>query len=99
MSLLQTWEDNHLFEDEKEATLFLGALDSIFLFSYAVVSWQLSVKATISQVVIALTHITQFLLRTCASYWDPTPRLVAAVLFHFNLSLHTGSVYEWRDWG
>lgn len=32
----QTWEGNHLFEDEKEATLFLGALDSIFLFSYAV---------------------------------------------------------------
>ncbi|XP_008314101.1 sugar phosphate exchanger 3 [Cynoglossus semilaevis] len=32
----QTWGDNHLFEDEKQATLFLGALDSIFLFSYAV---------------------------------------------------------------
>ncbi|XP_054480467.1 sugar phosphate exchanger 3 [Anoplopoma fimbria] len=32
----ETWEDNHLFEDEKQATLFLGALDSIFLFSYAV---------------------------------------------------------------
>ncbi|KAJ0057392.1 hypothetical protein NL108_006087, partial [Boleophthalmus pectinirostris] len=31
-----TWEDNHLFADEQEATLFLGALDSIFLFSYAV---------------------------------------------------------------
>lgn len=34
----QTWEANHLFADEKAATLFLGALDSIFLFSYAVVS-------------------------------------------------------------
>lgn len=34
----KTWESNHLFADEKEATLFLGALDSIFLFSYAVVS-------------------------------------------------------------
>lgn len=32
----ETWEDNHLFQDEKQATLFLGALDSIFLFSYAV---------------------------------------------------------------
>ncbi|KAF7229027.1 sugar phosphate exchanger 3 [Nothobranchius furzeri] len=32
----QTWEDNRLFADEKQATLFLGALDSIFLFSYAV---------------------------------------------------------------
>ncbi|XP_034019660.1 sugar phosphate exchanger 3 [Thalassophryne amazonica] len=32
----ERWEDNHLFEDEKQATLFLGALDSIFLFSYAV---------------------------------------------------------------
>ncbi|XP_029317491.1 sugar phosphate exchanger 3 isoform X2 [Cottoperca gobio] len=32
----QTWEDNHLFENEEQATLFLGALDSIFLFSYAV---------------------------------------------------------------
>ncbi|KAM9327827.1 sugar phosphate exchanger 3 isoform 1-T3 [Pholidichthys leucotaenia] len=32
----ERWEDNRLFEDEKEATLFLGALDSIFLFSYAV---------------------------------------------------------------
>lgn len=32
----QTLEGNHLFADEKEATLFLGALDSIFLFSYAV---------------------------------------------------------------
>ncbi len=36
--LSQTWEENHLFADEKQATLFLGALDSIFLFSYAVVS-------------------------------------------------------------
>uniref|UniRef100_A0A3B3UB82 Sugar phosphate exchanger 3 n=1 Tax=Poecilia latipinna TaxID=48699 RepID=A0A3B3UB82_9TELE len=35
---VETWEDNHLFADEKQATLFLGALDSIFLFSYAVVS-------------------------------------------------------------
>ncbi|XP_069012993.1 sugar phosphate exchanger 3 isoform X3 [Embiotoca jacksoni] len=32
----ETWGDNRLFEDEKQATLFLGALDSIFLFSYAV---------------------------------------------------------------
>ncbi|XP_074554866.1 sugar phosphate exchanger 3 [Halichoeres trimaculatus] len=32
----ETWEDNHLFKDEKQATLFLGALDSLFLFSYAV---------------------------------------------------------------
>lgn len=32
----ETWEDNHLFSDEEQATLFLGALDSIFLFSYAV---------------------------------------------------------------
>uniref|UniRef100_A0A1A8DUT3 Sugar phosphate exchanger 3 n=1 Tax=Nothobranchius kadleci TaxID=1051664 RepID=A0A1A8DUT3_NOTKA len=32
----QTWEANRLFADEKQATLFLGALDSIFLFSYAV---------------------------------------------------------------
>uniref|UniRef100_A0A3Q3IUZ9 Sugar phosphate exchanger 3 n=1 Tax=Monopterus albus TaxID=43700 RepID=A0A3Q3IUZ9_MONAL len=31
-----TWEKNHLFADEKQATLFLGTLDSIFLFSYAV---------------------------------------------------------------
>ncbi|KAK7130303.1 hypothetical protein R3I93_019815 [Phoxinus phoxinus] len=31
-----TWEDNKLFADAGEATLFLGALDSIFLFSYAV---------------------------------------------------------------
>lgn len=36
--LSQTWQDNRLFEDEKQATLFLGILDSIFLFSYAVVS-------------------------------------------------------------
>ncbi|XP_077450469.1 sugar phosphate exchanger 3 isoform X2 [Stigmatopora argus] len=32
----ETWEKNHLFENEEEAMLFLGALDSIFLFSYAV---------------------------------------------------------------
>ncbi|KAK9976161.1 hypothetical protein ABG768_021367 [Culter alburnus] len=32
----ETWEDNKLFADAGEATLFLGALDSIFLFSYAV---------------------------------------------------------------
>ncbi|XP_072309330.1 sugar phosphate exchanger 3 [Eucyclogobius newberryi] len=32
----ETWENNHLFVDEQQATLFLGALDSIFLFSYAV---------------------------------------------------------------
>ncbi|XP_068611262.1 sugar phosphate exchanger 3 [Brachionichthys hirsutus] len=32
----ETWERNHLFEDEEHATLFLGVLDSVFLFSYAV---------------------------------------------------------------
>ncbi|XP_018585562.1 sugar phosphate exchanger 3 [Scleropages formosus] len=32
----QTWEENKLFEDSQEATLFLGALDTIFLFSYAI---------------------------------------------------------------
>ncbi|XP_075967531.1 sugar phosphate exchanger 3 [Anarhichas minor] len=32
----ETWEDHHMFADQKQATLFLGALDSIFLFSYAV---------------------------------------------------------------
>uniref|UniRef100_A0A8C2H3E8 Sugar phosphate exchanger 3 n=2 Tax=Cyprinus carpio TaxID=7962 RepID=A0A8C2H3E8_CYPCA len=32
----ETWEENQLFADVEEATLFLGALDSIFLFSYAV---------------------------------------------------------------
>ncbi|XP_053718242.1 sugar phosphate exchanger 3 isoform X2 [Synchiropus splendidus] len=32
----ETWMDNRLFDDEKQATLFLGLLDSIFLFSYAV---------------------------------------------------------------
>ncbi|XP_051976983.1 sugar phosphate exchanger 3 isoform X2 [Xyrauchen texanus] len=35
-SNVKTWEDNRLFSDAGEATLFLGALDSIFLFSYAV---------------------------------------------------------------
>uniref|UniRef100_W5NKF5 Sugar phosphate exchanger 3 n=1 Tax=Lepisosteus oculatus TaxID=7918 RepID=W5NKF5_LEPOC len=33
----QTWNENQLFADETEATLFLGALDTVFLFSYAVV--------------------------------------------------------------
>ncbi|XP_069048120.1 sugar phosphate exchanger 3 [Lepisosteus oculatus] len=32
----QTWNENQLFADETEATLFLGALDTVFLFSYAV---------------------------------------------------------------
>ncbi|XP_049616841.1 sugar phosphate exchanger 3 isoform X2 [Syngnathus scovelli] len=32
----ETWEKNQLFANEEQATLFLGALDSIFLFSYAV---------------------------------------------------------------
>ncbi|KAJ8262039.1 hypothetical protein GJAV_G00161390 [Gymnothorax javanicus] len=32
----ETWEENKLFADSDEATLFLGALDTIFLFSYAV---------------------------------------------------------------
>ncbi|XP_062338807.1 sugar phosphate exchanger 3 [Osmerus eperlanus] len=32
----ETWDDNRLFANEEEATLFLGALDTIFLFSYAV---------------------------------------------------------------
>ncbi|XP_051976982.1 sugar phosphate exchanger 3 isoform X1 [Xyrauchen texanus] len=36
LSPVETWEDNRLFSDAGEATLFLGALDSIFLFSYAV---------------------------------------------------------------
>ncbi|XP_056311154.1 sugar phosphate exchanger 3 [Danio aesculapii] len=36
LSPAETWEENALFADMGEATLFLGALDSIFLFSYAV---------------------------------------------------------------
>ncbi|XP_036373872.1 sugar phosphate exchanger 3 [Megalops cyprinoides] len=32
----ETWQENKLFADAGEATLFLGALDTIFLFSYAV---------------------------------------------------------------
>ncbi|CAB1333729.1 unnamed protein product [Coregonus sp. 'balchen'] len=32
----ETWEENNLFADSDEATLFLGVLDTIFLFSYAV---------------------------------------------------------------
>ncbi|XP_062373987.1 sugar phosphate exchanger 3 [Sardina pilchardus] len=32
----ETWEENRMFSDQQEATLFLGALDTIFLFSYAV---------------------------------------------------------------
>ncbi|XP_061107768.1 sugar phosphate exchanger 3 [Conger conger] len=32
----ETWDENKLFADTEEATLFLGALDTIFLFSYAV---------------------------------------------------------------
>ncbi|TSK13204.1 Sugar phosphate exchanger 3 [Bagarius yarrelli] len=32
----KTWEDNQLFADADQATLFLGVLDTIFLFSYAV---------------------------------------------------------------
>ncbi|KAG7255811.1 hypothetical protein CRUP_012845, partial [Coryphaenoides rupestris] len=32
----QTWEENKLFANKEEATLFLGALDTIFLFSYAI---------------------------------------------------------------
>jgi OPA family glycerol-3-phosphate transporter-like MFS transporter 3 len=35
---LQIWSSNHLFPSREEATLFLGTLDTIFLFSYAVVS-------------------------------------------------------------
>lgn len=35
---LQTWEEHNLFADSDGATLFLGVLDTIFLFSYAVVS-------------------------------------------------------------
>ncbi|KAM5189819.1 sugar phosphate exchanger 3 isoform 1-T1 [Callospermophilus lateralis] len=34
--LLQIWSSNHLFPSTEEATLFLGTLDTIFLFSYAV---------------------------------------------------------------
>uniref|UniRef100_A0A8C0VZ22 Major facilitator superfamily (MFS) profile domain-containing protein n=1 Tax=Castor canadensis TaxID=51338 RepID=A0A8C0VZ22_CASCN len=33
---LQIWSSNHLFPSREEATLFLGTLDTIFLFSYAV---------------------------------------------------------------
>ncbi|XP_026859703.1 sugar phosphate exchanger 3 isoform X2 [Electrophorus electricus] len=32
----ELWEENRMFADTGEATLFLGALDTIFLFSYAV---------------------------------------------------------------
>ncbi|XP_030633177.1 sugar phosphate exchanger 3 [Chanos chanos] len=32
----ETWEENRLFENTGNATLFLGLLDTIFLFSYAV---------------------------------------------------------------
>ncbi|KAM9312762.1 sugar phosphate exchanger 3 [Gastrophryne carolinensis] len=31
-----TWDGNHLFSDAQSATIFLGLLDTIFLFSYAV---------------------------------------------------------------
>ncbi|XP_054971430.1 sugar phosphate exchanger 3 isoform X9 [Pan paniscus] len=34
---LQIWSSNHLFPSAEKATLFLGTLDTIFLFSYAVV--------------------------------------------------------------
>ena len=37
---LQIWSSNHLFPSAEEATLFLGTLDTIFLFSYAVVSFR-----------------------------------------------------------
>ncbi|CAJ0943181.1 unnamed protein product [Ranitomeya imitator] len=30
-----TWNDNHLFPNDKPATIFLGLLDTIFLFAYA----------------------------------------------------------------
>lgn len=43
VAVLQTWDENKLFADTEEATLFLGALDTIFLFSYAVVSAGLGV--------------------------------------------------------
>ncbi|XP_063785014.1 sugar phosphate exchanger 3 [Pseudophryne corroboree] len=32
----KTWNDNHLFPNPESATIFLGLLDTIFLFSYAV---------------------------------------------------------------
>ncbi|KAL0962748.1 hypothetical protein UPYG_G00344850 [Umbra pygmaea] len=35
-SPIKTWEENKLFADSDEATMFLGALDTIFLFSYAI---------------------------------------------------------------
>ncbi|XP_013913641.1 PREDICTED: sugar phosphate exchanger 3 [Thamnophis sirtalis] len=34
----ELWNSSHLFPNAEEATLFLGTLDTIFLFSYAVVS-------------------------------------------------------------
>ncbi|KAM9650478.1 sugar phosphate exchanger 3 isoform 1-T3 [Trichechus inunguis] len=33
---MEIWSSNHLFPSAEEATLFLGTLDTIFLFSYAV---------------------------------------------------------------
>uniref|UniRef100_A0A8C6GCW4 Sugar phosphate exchanger 3 n=1 Tax=Mus spicilegus TaxID=10103 RepID=A0A8C6GCW4_MUSSI len=33
----EIWSSNHLFPSTEEATLFLGTLDTVFLFSYAVV--------------------------------------------------------------
>uniref|UniRef100_A0A8C0S3F0 Uncharacterized protein n=3 Tax=Canis lupus TaxID=9612 RepID=A0A8C0S3F0_CANLF len=33
---VEIWSSNHLFPRAEEATLFLGTLDTIFLFSYAV---------------------------------------------------------------
>ncbi|XP_068828892.1 sugar phosphate exchanger 3 isoform X4 [Capricornis sumatraensis] len=33
---VEIWSNNHLFPSAEEATLFLGTLDTIFLFSYAV---------------------------------------------------------------
>uniref|UniRef100_A0A3Q2GZM8 Sugar phosphate exchanger 3 n=1 Tax=Equus caballus TaxID=9796 RepID=A0A3Q2GZM8_HORSE len=33
---VEVWNSNHLFPSAEEATLFLGTLDTIFLFSYAV---------------------------------------------------------------
>jgi len=50
---VEIWSSNHLFPSAEEATLFLGTLDTIFLFSYAVGASLVFAELRLWEVVVA----------------------------------------------
>uniref|UniRef100_A0A9L0KE76 Solute carrier family 37 member 3 n=1 Tax=Equus asinus TaxID=9793 RepID=A0A9L0KE76_EQUAS len=81
---VEVWNSNHLFPSAEEATLFLGTLDTIFLFSYAVglfisgivgdrlnLRWVLSFGMCSSALVYSLAYACLKLVNYSFFFWLP----------------------------